>query len=201
MTNQLVAEHPDGRGPDPFPDDHPFAPLRSAEPRDLRLLQVRNAHLGATSVIGLVGDPLGSIAPLVHLHRGLHPGHGRDPRAYHDTRDLIAAYERLRVDGAGVLIYHRDDGPGTERAGEQPAPPAPRPLGVLETSPALVVLAATIAGLRLAPARLLVPAHHDPGALDPRAVGLRVVRTAILGPGRPPSTTGVSRGARPQRVT
>jgi len=161
--------------------DHPFAPLLPLGLGDVRLVPVP-ARPGATSAVALVGDPLRSIAPLVRLHRGCllgdALGHGDCGR----PAELVRAFRRLREDGAGVLVYHRDDRvPGRGCCGDGPGR---RPLGVPEASPALEALAATIAGLGLRPARLLLPARPDPDALEPRVLRLPVVRTVVLGPPR-----------------
>ncbi|MDO9407428.1 hypothetical protein [Patulibacter sp.] len=188
--------------PDPLPPGHPLGPLEHLGLGDVRLIAVPDVHLGATSLLALVGDPLASIAPLVRLHR-LRPS-GEDGRPGTRDDDLVRAFRRLREDGAGLLVLHRDErdpmlaaaGPAPTRPDpgtHAPRPPGPRPrgrvgrrpLGVPEASPALEVLAASIAAIGLRPARLLVCSDPEPDALDPRDVGLPVVRRIPFGAARP----------------
>lgn len=181
-----------GRPAGELTDDHPLAPLAPFGLGDVRLVEVPNEHLGATSVIALVGDPLASIAPLVRLHRGCLLGDALGHGGCRRPGELLRAFRRLREDGAGVLVYHRDDRDPL-RACCADADHRRRPLGAPETSPALDVLATTIAGLGLRPARLLVPGAADPDALDPRDVRLPVVRHVRFGGARPRPSVLVGR--------
>jgi len=177
---RATPDAPPGVAPGSLPPEHPFAPLLPLGLGDVRLVPVPGGHPGATSAVALVGDPLRSIAPLVRLHRGCllgdALGHGDCGR----PAELVRAFRRLREDGAGVLVYHRDDhDTGRGCCG---AASGRRPLGVPEASPALDALAATLARLGLRPARLLVPERPDPDALEPRVLRLPVLRTVVLGP-------------------
>ena len=149
---------------------------------DLRLVPVPNEDFGATSVIVLFGEPRNRSGVLVHLHEGdlfldalrHRPADGR-PHTLH------RALERLRAEGSGVLVYHRDDhdpfgGPlfrgGGARFHVTEAPKAdPRPLEILREA---------VAELGLRDARLLVPADDREATLDPKAVGLDVASVVPL---------------------
>lgn len=171
-------------GPGPLPAGHPLAPLASHGLGDVRLVAVPDEHLGATSLVALVGDPLGSFAPLVRLHRGCLLGDALGHGGCRRDAELVRAFRRLREDGAGVLVYHRDDRDPLRGCCADDGHRR-RPLGAPDTSPALDVLATTIAAIGLRPARLLVPAGPDLDALDPRDVRLPVVRNVPFGPPGP----------------
>ncbi|MEV4421511.1 hypothetical protein AB0L40_16230 [Patulibacter sp. NPDC049589] len=110
---------------------------------------------------------------------------GRSGNTGADDLQLVRAFRRLREDGAGILVYHRVDD-ALSRPHPDDAAPADRALGVPDRSPGLDALAATIASLGLHPVRLLVPASPDPDGLDPRDVGLPVIRSTTFGPGGGP---------------
>ncbi|MGX6449017.1 flavin reductase [Patulibacter sp. S7RM1-6] len=148
---------------------------------DLRLVPVPNEEYGATSVIALFGEPRNREGILVHLHVG---DVFRDALGYlGDDRPhpLHLALERLRAEGTGVLVYHRDDhdpfggallrGAGARVHVREERAPDPRPLEILRTA---------VADLGLRRARLLVPDAED-AALDPALVGLDVAERVPLG--------------------
>jgi flavin reductase (DIM6/NTAB) family NADH-FMN oxidoreductase RutF len=76
---------------------------------DISLVPVDQQSRPATSVIALVGEPRDSLGSLVYLHRGCMLGDALGHIGCRRTAALERALETIRAQGAGVIVYHRDD--------------------------------------------------------------------------------------------
>lgn len=108
-------------------------PVRIPTPLgDLRMLSVdgRDAQRSTAAAL-LVGEPAGTRGAILYVHRGCllgdALGHLGCPR-----RGLVdAALTQMRRQGAGVLLYYRDDTATFGCCGPRSGPSAPLPSGVL----------------------------------------------------------------------
>jgi flavin reductase (DIM6/NTAB) family NADH-FMN oxidoreductase RutF len=99
--------HPPRRA-DTLPTSLPevFIPTRDG---DITLVPVEEQRRATTSVIALVGQPRASSGSLVYLHRGCFLGDALGHLRCRRGLALREALQRIRAEGTGVVVYHRDD--------------------------------------------------------------------------------------------
>jgi flavin reductase (DIM6/NTAB) family NADH-FMN oxidoreductase RutF len=156
---------PQETDPSPPPASLPevFIPTRNG---DIRLIPIEEQRRATTSVIALVGQPRASSGSLVYLHRGCFLG---DALGHLHCRRGVAlreALERIRAEGTGVVVYHRDDtSPFAGCCIEELPSSRPATTSAEETQHSL---RRALAGLRLREVRLLrCRTEPDPLPTDP----------------------------------
>jgi flavin reductase (DIM6/NTAB) family NADH-FMN oxidoreductase RutF len=76
---------------------------------DLAMLPLDHEVPGVTSVAVLVGEPQRTSGSLVYVHHGCVIGDALRGVRCARRRTLDAALERMKTEGRGVVIYHRDE--------------------------------------------------------------------------------------------
>jgi flavin reductase (DIM6/NTAB) family NADH-FMN oxidoreductase RutF len=151
--------------PSPLPTNLPevFIPTRDG---DISLVPVEEQSRATTSVIALVGRPRESSGSLVYLHRGCFLGDALGHLSCRRGVALQRALERIRAEGTGVVVYHRDDtSPFAGCCIEELSSSRPATTPATETQHSL---RHALAGLRLREVRLLrCRTEPDPLPTDP----------------------------------
>lgn len=150
-----------------------FIPTRDG---DVNLVPVDQQSRAATSVIALVGEPRESLGSLVYLHRGCMLGDALGHLGCRRAAALELALKRIRAEGAGVVVYHRDDTSPFDGCCAGPVPPEHRDASSSEET--LRALRQTIAGLGLSETRLL----SDPAETNPLSAGPLGLDVATIEP-------------------
>jgi flavin reductase (DIM6/NTAB) family NADH-FMN oxidoreductase RutF len=128
---------------------------------DINLVPVDQQSRPATSVIALVGEPRDSLGSLVYLHRGCMLGDALGHLGCRRTAALERALETIRAQGAGVIVYHRDDTWPFDGCCAGSAPPEDQ--DEISSEETLRALRHALAELGLRKTRLLIsPAEAHP---------------------------------------
>jgi flavin reductase (DIM6/NTAB) family NADH-FMN oxidoreductase RutF len=138
---------------------------------DLRLIAIDQERRSATSAIALIGQPQDSDGALVYLHRGCLFGDALGHLECKGRLALADALKRMRAQGSGVIVYHRDDGSPFSGCCVPHSKPAPAGDYL-----ALRAIGETLAQLDLRAVRLLSPTVGIDTAQMASAIGLDVAK-------------------------
>lgn len=150
-----------------------FIPTREG---DISLVPIDQQGRAATSVIALVGEPRDSLGSLVYLHRGCVLGDALGRLGCGRAAALDLALERIRAEGAGVVVYHRDDTSPFDGCCAGPAATE-----LQRASSSEEALRHAIAGLGLRGTRLLSsPAEANPLGAGPLGLDVATIEPLEL---------------------